>query len=83
MSVNYSARSGDITGIYFRFPLNEGTCKVEAILMNIHKIPFQYRRKKITLNYSKSGAMGFFQGTQERVQNSRHGGKRATKVRAI
>ena len=36
---------------------------------------------KITLNYQKSAAMSFmFQGTQERVQNSR--GKRAIGVRA-
>ena len=36
---------------------------------------------KITLNYLKSAAMGFmFQGTQERVRNSR--GKRAVGVRA-
>ena len=27
-------------------------------------------KKKITLNYSKSAAMGFFHGTRERVQNS-------------
>ena len=38
-------------------------------------------KRKITLNYPKSAAMGFlFQGTQERVQNSR--GKRAISVRA-
>ena len=34
-----------------------------------------------TLNYPKSAAMEFFQGTQERVRNSR--GKRAISVRAI
>ena len=34
---------------------------------------------KITLNYSKSAAMGFFPGTQERVRNSH--GKRAISVR--
>ena len=28
-------------------------------------------KKKLTLNYSKSAAMGFFEGTQERVRNSR------------
>ena len=28
-------------------------------------------KKKITLNYPKSAATGFFQGTQERVRNSR------------
>ena len=37
-------------------------------------------KKKITLNYSKSVAMGFFLGNQERVRNS--GGKRAISVRA-
>ena len=38
--------------------------------------------KMNTLNYPKSAAMGFFfQGTQERVRNSR--GKRAISVRAI
>ena len=37
-------------------------------------------KKKITLNYPKSAAMGFFSlGTQERVLNSR--GKRAISVR--
>ena len=36
---------------------------------------------KNTLNYPKSAAMGFFQGTQERVRNS--WGKRAISVRAI
>ena len=35
---------------------------------------------KITLNYINSAAMGFFQGTQEPVRNSR--GKRVTSVRA-
>ena len=38
--------------------------------------------KKLTVNYPKSAAMGFFPGTQERVQNCRHGGKRAISVRA-
>ena len=38
--------------------------------------------KKGTINYPKSAAVGFFfQGTQERVRNSR--GKRAISVRAI
>ena len=36
--------------------------------------------KKITLNYPKSTAIGFFPGTQERVRNSR--GKQAISVRA-
>ena len=37
--------------------------------------------KKFTIYYPKSAAMGFFQGTQEQVRNSR--GKRAISVRAI
>ena len=37
-------------------------------------------KTKITLDYPKFAAMGFFLGTQERVQNSR--GKRAISVRA-
>ena len=37
-------------------------------------------KKKITLDYPKSAAMGFFQGTQERVRNSH--GKQAISVRA-
>ena len=37
--------------------------------------------KKNTLNYPKSAAMGFFQGTKELVRNSR--GKRAISIRAI
>ena len=46
--------------------------------MSIQNISFsKYMKLKITLNYSKSAGMGFFQGTQERVRNS-HG--RATEV---
>ena len=37
-------------------------------------------KRKTTLNYPKSAAMGFFLGTQERVRNSR--GKRAISIRA-
>ena len=37
-------------------------------------------KRKNTLNYPKSAAMGLFQGTQEWVRNSR--GKRAISVRA-
>ena len=36
--------------------------------------------KEVTLKYHKSAAMGFLQGTKERVRNSR--GKRASSVRA-
>ena len=37
-------------------------------------------KKKIALNYPKSAAMGFSQGTQELIRNSH--GKRAISVRA-
>ena len=53
----------------------------EVILMRTHNIPFSISKKKITLNCNKSAAMGFLQGTQERVRNSRD--KRAISVRAI
>ena len=46
--------------------------------MSTHNIPFNIK-KKITLNHPKS-VMYFFQGTQERVQNSR--GKRDISARA-
>ena len=59
--------------VCFRFSL---TCRhiicshwnrlIEAILMSTYNIPFA-----ITLNYSKSAALEFFPGTQERVRNSR------------
>ena len=48
--------------------------------MSTHIIPFLIQKSKVTLNYPKSAAMGFFQGTQERVRNSR--GRRAISVRA-
>ena len=45
----------------------------EAIVISTQIYHFQYKKKKkITLNYPKSAAMGLFEGTQERVQNS-HG----------
>ena len=37
-------------------------------------------KRKITLNYPKSAALGYFQGTQERARNSH--GKQAISVRA-
>ena len=49
--------------------------------MSTYNIPILNIKKKITLNYPKSAAMRFFQGTQERVGNIR--GKRAISVRAI
>ena len=42
---------------------------------------FQCIKRKITLNYPKSAAMGFFQETQEEFENNH--GKRAISVRAI
>ena len=49
--------------------------------MSKHNIPLLNLKKKVTLNYTKSAAMGFFfQRTQERVRNSRS--KRAFSVRA-
>ena len=49
--------------------------------MSTHNIPFSIqKRKKITINYPKSAAVGIFQGTQELVRNSR--GRRAISVRA-
>ena len=54
---------------------------IEAILMSTNNIPFSLLKKKISLNYPKSEALGFFQGTQKQVLNSR--GKQAISVRAI
>ena len=48
--------------------------------MSAHNIPFQYKKRKISLNYLKSATVRFFQGTLERVRNSR--GKRAISARA-
>ena len=41
---------------------------------------FNIKEERNPLNHPESAAMGFFQGTQERVRNSR--GKRAISVRA-
>ena len=67
MSVNNSAGPGSIIGIYFRFSLTRRyfVCSHEnrldeAILMRTHNISFSIKKKKkITLNYPKSAAMGF------------------------
>ena len=49
--------------------------------MSTRNILFSIEIKKtIALNYPKSGAMGFFQGTQKRDRNGH--GKRAISVRA-
>ena len=88
MSVNHSARSRghnrDIFSIFF----NMKVCYV-FLLESPHRSDsneykqytiFNLKKKKITLNYPKSAAVGFFLGTQEQVQNSR--GKPAISVRA-
>ena len=49
--------------------------------MSTHHTIFNIKKRKITLNYPKSAAMGFFKGTEELVRNSH--GKRAISVRAI
>ena len=48
--------------------------------MSTLNIPLSIKTKKITLNYPKSAAKGFFLRTQELIRNSR--GKRAISVRA-
>ena len=49
--------------------------------MSIRNIPFFNTEKKLTQNYPKFAAVGFyFQGTQKRVRNGL--GKRASNVRA-
>ena len=86
MSVNYSARSGGIIGISFRFSYNMKVfcvCSLELPHGGDSKEYTQYIifniKKKITLDHPKSAVMKFFsQGTQERVRNSC--GKRAIGV---
>ena len=49
--------------------------------MSTHNIPFfEHIKKKITLNFPNLQPRDYFQGTQERVRNSR--GKLAISVRA-
>ena len=38
--------------------------------MSTHNIPFLNMKKKITLDYPKSAAMFFFQGTKERFETA-------------
>ena len=87
MSVNHSSRSGGIIEISFQFSLTYRyvVCSyknrvIEAILKHTQYTIFNIK-KKITLTYPKSAAMGFFfQGTREQVRNSP--GKLAISVRA-
>ena len=64
----------------FRFFFIMKVCHFEAILMSTHIFPFSILKLKITQDCTKSAAMGFSQGTYDRVRNSR--GKRAISVRA-
>ena len=48
--------------------------------MSTQNIPFSIYKGKNTLNYLKSAAKGFFQGTKERVRNSH--GRQAISVQA-
>ena len=89
MSVNHSARSGGTQG-YLSVFFNMKVCCVfslesphrgnsnEYTQHTIFNIKIFFR--KINLNYPKSAAVGFFQGTPERVQNSC--GRRAISVGA-
>ena len=89
MSVNHSARSEGIKRIFSIF-YNIKVCCVFS-LESPHRgdsdectqysiFIFNFKKKKIALNYPNSAAMGFFQGTQARVRNS--DGKLAISVRA-
>ena len=73
MSVSHSARSGGIIGINFRFSLTRRrvVCFIRiasfgAINEYTQNTIFNIK-KKTTLNYFKSLAKDFFQGTQEQV----------------
>ena len=87
MRVDKSARSGGIIRISLGF------CNIKVCCVFSLESPHwgdsneytQYTvfniKKKITLNNPESAAMGYFQGTQEWVRNSR--GKQAISVRVI
>ena len=84
MSVNPSARSGGIIGIFFfDFLWHEGMLcvLVKRILMSTHNISLSYKKENYPKLSQMSAAMGFFLGTQEQVRNSL--GKLAICVRAI
>ena len=78
MRVDYSARSGGLTrDIFLIFFAMKVRCvfSLESPHGGDSNENTQYAifnmNKKTTLNYPKIAAMGFFQGTQERVRNSR------------
>ena len=87
MSVNHDARSGGKKGTSFFFFNMKVYClfPLESPHRGDSNEFLQYTifnmKKKITVYCPKSAAMGFFQGAQERVRNSRR--KRAISVRAI
>ena len=96
MSVNHSARSVGIIGIFFSIFFNMKVCCVFLLELphrgNSNEYTNEYTKhiifnikKKITLNYPKYNYVwqlwDFFLGTQELVRNSH--GKRVIGVRAI
>ena len=71
MSVNHSARSGSIIGIFSIF-FNMKVCCVFLLESSHQSDSNEYThystfniKKKITLNYPKFAATGFFLGTEE------------------
>ena len=67
MSVNHSASSGGIIGIYFRFSLirRYAVCSNEHIQYTIFN-----RKKENTQFYPKSAAMGFFKGLKKEFETA-------------
>ena len=72
MSVNHSARSGDIIGISFRFSLRyEGMLCVLIRIASSHTQHTIFNiKRKITLNYPKSAGMGFFKGLKNEFERA-------------
>ena len=71
MSVSHSARSGGIIGIIFSIKV----CCVLSLESphrgdsnKILNIPFSNKKKKITLSYPKSSAMGFYKGLKNEFE---------------
>ena len=95
MSANRRATLEGIIGIFFRYSLTRFSTFFNEKVLCVFLLESpdqgdsneftQYTifniTKKITLNYPKSAAMGFFPGTREEVRNS--DGKRAISVRDI
>ena len=78
MSVNHSAGSGDIIGIFSTF-FNMKVYCVYSLVRTIYYA--QYTISNIKTENHPLQLQDFFQGTEERVRNS--SGKRAIRVRAI